>query len=112
MAEERIQDAREQIESREAASDGRTGAAAAAHAYDREAAAAYAREWAGERNPQWGVYDGAGGNCMNYVSQCLYASGIPMDQSGDAQWYWYCTGIPIPAGLLRGQEWIPSGIMS
>lgn len=54
MAEERIQNAREQIESREAAADGRTGAAAAAHAYDRETAAAYAREWAGERNPQQG----------------------------------------------------------
>lgn len=97
MAEERIQNAREQIESREAAADGRTGAAAADHAYDREAAAAYAREWAGERNPQWGVYDGAGGNCMNYVSQCLYASGIPMDQSGDAQWYWYSDSSRAPA---------------
>ena len=97
MAEDRIQDAREQIESREAAADGRTGAAAADHAYDREAAAAYAREWAGERNPQWGVYDGAGGNCTNYVSQCLYASGIPMDQSGDAQWYWYSDSSRAPA---------------
>ncbi len=69
----------------------------AEHASDREAAVAYAREWAGERNPRWQAYDGSGGNCMNFVSQSLYASGIPMDESGDARWYWYSDGNRAPA---------------
>ena len=99
MAQERIRDAREQINSRAENWDDEAGEneLQAEHSYAREEAAAYAREWAGERNPQWGVYDGAGGNCMNYVSQCLYASGIPMDQSGDARWYWYSDSSRAPA---------------
>lgn len=97
--QERIRDAREQISSRAENWDDEAGEneLQAEHSYAREEAAAYAREWAGDRNPQWQAYDGAGGNCMNYVSQCLYASGIPMDQSGDAQWYWYSDSSRAPA---------------
>ncbi len=32
---------------------------------------------------------------MNYVSQCLYAAGIPMDPSGG--WYWYSDADRAPA---------------
>ncbi|WP_050740000.1 amidase domain-containing protein [Acetobacterium bakii] len=40
---------------------------------------------------EFGVYDGYGGNCNNYISQCLNAGGIPMDYLGDydTQWKWY-----------------------
>ena len=63
--------------------------------YDAEAALAYSYEWAGKyemlRNPRYFAYDEYGGNCNNFTSQCLYASGIPMDLSGDIyhQWKWY-----------------------
>ena len=89
IARQRIRAAEEQIALRGQQAAGEEAAPEAGHAYDREAAVAYAREWAGERNPRWQAYDGSGGNCMNFVSQSLYASGIPMDESGDARWYWY-----------------------
>lgn len=61
----------------------------AAHPYDRQAALDYARRHVAARNPDWDDYGGMGGNCQNYVSQCLYAGGIPMDTAGDAVWKWY-----------------------
>lgn len=61
--------------------------------YDREAAVAYAMEWVDPievvRNDAWTEYDDYGGNCNNYISQCLYAGGIPMDSEGENQWKWY-----------------------
>ena len=97
IARQRIRAAEEQIALRGQQAAGEEAAPEAEHAYDREAAVAYAREWAGERTPRWQAYDGSGGNCMNFVSQSLYASGIPMDESGDARWYWYSDGNRAPA---------------
>ncbi|QRN84648.1 amidase domain-containing protein [Clostridia bacterium] len=63
--------------------------------YDREKAVEYAYEWTGccglLRNPVWKAYDELGGNCNNFISQCLYAGGIPMDITGSInnQWKWY-----------------------
>ncbi len=61
--------------------------------YNREAAVAYSYEWAGTdaalRNPNYTAYDIYGGNCNNYTSQCLFASGIPMDYSGNEIWKWH-----------------------
>lgn len=62
---------------------------AARNPYDREAAVAYAREWVGKRNPRWPDYSRNGGNCQNFVSQCLLAGGIPMDISAPGVWKWY-----------------------
>ena len=61
----------------------------AEHAYDRAAAVAYAHQWADGRNHLWPDYTRYGGNCQNYVSQCLLAGGIPMDLDGSAVWKWY-----------------------
>ena len=97
IARQRIRAAEEQVALRGQQAAGEEAAPEAEHAYDREAAVAYAREWAGERNPRWQAYDGSGGNCMNFVSQSLYASGIPMDESGHARWYWYSDGNRAPA---------------
>lgn len=96
MARAGIQAAREQAALR-AQQTGVGQLPQAEHPYNREEAVTYARQWAGERNPQWQVYDGMGGNCMNFVSQCLYAGGIPMDDSGTAQWYWYSDSNRVPA---------------
>lgn len=63
--------------------------------YNRNDAVNYAMKWISPnsvlRNPDWFVYDDLGGNCSNYISQCLLAGGIPMDVYGpmDSQWKWY-----------------------
>lgn len=65
----------------------------AKHQYDRDKAVAYSYEWVdGDkvvRNPDYSDYAIYGGNCQNYVSQALFASGIPMDWSGKEQWKWF-----------------------
>ncbi|MBN9647359.1 amidase domain-containing protein [Terrisporobacter glycolicus] len=60
--------------------------------YDRIGATQYARGWALSRNPKFQDYEEWGGNCTNYISQCVNAGGIPMDPYGDnvmKEWYWY-----------------------
>lgn len=59
---------------------------AADEPYDRTAALAYAGEYAMSRNPDWADFSRSGGNCQNYVSQCLLAGSIPADPYGDAVW--------------------------
>ncbi len=60
--------------------------------YNRRAAVDYARKWAIRRNPRFKDYENWGGNCTNFISQCINAGGIPMDDQGNnmmKQWYWY-----------------------
>ena len=66
-----------------------SGLPQAEQAYDWQAALAYADEYAMDRSEAWTDYSSVGGNCQNYVSQCLLAGGIPMDISGSAVWKWY-----------------------
>ncbi|HZG55188.1 amidase domain-containing protein [Paenibacillus sp.] len=57
--------------------------------YDREAARAYAdRHW-NEPNPQFIHFDV---DCTNYVSQCLYAGGAPMNYTGGRESGWWYRG--------------------
>ena len=58
------------------------------HGFDHEAAYNYAIKWVGKRNTEWHTYNA---NCVNYVSQVMYAGGIPMDHLGSEQWKWYST---------------------
>lgn len=55
--------------------------------YDREAARDYADRWWNSANPK---YQHFAVDCTNYVSQCLFAGGLPMDYTGrrDSGW-WY-----------------------
>lgn len=61
--------------------------------YDRQRAVDYAQQWWNERNynGRYLAYDDFGGNCQNFASQCLYAGGIRMDNTGtiDNQWKFY-----------------------
>ncbi|MBQ8892821.1 MAG: amidase domain-containing protein [Clostridia bacterium] len=59
---------------------------ACSNPYDRQAAAEYAQAYCISRNSAWADYSEKGGNCQNYVSQCLLAGGIPMDYTDPAQW--------------------------
>lgn len=69
-----------------------TAALEADHPYQREAAVSYSDSWVGQRNTEWSDFTGRGGNCQNFVSQCLLAGGIPMDDQGDAVWSWDSEG--------------------
>ena len=55
--------------------------------YNRQNAANYARKWALSRNPVYYNYDYLGGDCTNFISQCLYA-GIPQMNYRDYGWYY------------------------
>ena len=60
--------------------------------YNINEAVKYALKYALEINPKFWNYEQWGGDCTNYVSQCLYAGGIPFDTAGiDVRyhWYWY-----------------------
>ena len=56
--------------------------------YNRTAAVAYARQYAMSYNSQYPSYSEYGGDCMNFVSQCLHAGGMPMKEQG---YLWYAT---------------------
>lgn len=55
--------------------------------YDRQAAVEYAREWAFKRNPQFYDFEDIGGDCTNFVSQCLYAGSGVMNYTPVYGWY-------------------------
>ena len=80
------------------------------YAYDREKAAAYAKQYAVTRNPDFSAYES---NCVNFVSQCMHAGGIPMDDQGYERWYFY-TGEDNVSSYGRGYTYswtyIPSFI--
>lgn len=41
--------------------------------YDRISAVNYAKKWALSRNPKFYDFDPIGGDCTNFISQCIYA---------------------------------------
>ena len=41
--------------------------------YNREIVIEYAAKWANSRNPKYYNYDKIGGDCTNFISQCIYA---------------------------------------
>lgn len=74
--------------------------------YDRQAAVEYAQTWALDRNEEWADYSMNGGNCQNFVSQCLLAGGIPMDTQGESVWKWYGdTPNNLPNMQGRSASW-------
>lgn len=55
--------------------------------YQREKAVSYALKWALGRNPAYYNYDYLGGDCTNFISQCLYAGISQMNFRGYG-WYY------------------------
>ncbi len=56
--------------------------------YDREAAISYARKWALRRNPDYYNFANLGGDCTNFISQCLYAGAKRMNNTPTYGWYY------------------------
>ena len=65
--------------------------------YNRENAAAYANAWAMGRNPQYYDYSAIGGDCTNFISQCLLAGGSVMNGTRDLGWYYNNANDKAPA---------------
>ncbi len=80
--------------------------------YDRARALAYARRWALSRNPLYFDYTGIGGNCTNFVSQCVYAGSCTMNYTPTFGWYYLSpaertaawTGVNFFYNFLTGND--------
>ena len=78
--------------------------------YCRDKAIAYAHRWAYGRNPRYYNFDGQGGDCTNFISQCLYAGGGVMNYTRDTGWYYASpseraaawSGVPFLHSFLTG----------
>lgn len=57
-------------------------------AYNRVAAIEYAKKWAFARNDAYYNFEGIGGDCTNFVSQCIYAGAKTMNFTPDTGWYY------------------------
>ena len=56
--------------------------------YNRSQVVEYAKKWAFSRNPQYYNFDNIGGDCTNFVSQCIYAGSNKMNYTKDKGWYY------------------------
>lgn len=56
--------------------------------YLRENALLYASRFALSQNPVFGNFAGIGGNCTNFVSQCIYAGSCKMNYKPTFGWYY------------------------
>ena len=65
--------------------------------YSRERAVEYARRWALSRNPLFTDFTGRGGNCTNFVSQCVFAGSCVMNDTADFGWYYVSETDRAPA---------------
>lgn len=65
--------------------------------YNRQAALDYARRWAFERNPRYYDFDGLGGDCTNFISQCLYAGSGIMNYTPTFGWYYISPNRRTPS---------------
>jgi len=58
-------------------------------AYDRAKACAYAEKWWNGANPRYESFEV---DCTNFVSQCLFAGGAPMNYTGKRESGWWYKG--------------------
>lgn len=56
--------------------------------YNRKAVYEYAKKWAYLRNPQYYDYELIGGDCTNFISQCIFAGYNQMNYNKTNGWYY------------------------
>lgn len=56
--------------------------------YNRQAALNYAKEWAFSRNPKYYDFSNLGGDCTNFISQCVFAGINVMNFTPVLGWYY------------------------
>ena len=96
----------------QAATSEKTDAILAARAsYSGSAAASYARQYALSYNSNYPNYSLSGGDCTNFVSQCIYAGGIRMigtttsPGTYESTSNWYCKPIEVWHGNSSSIEY-------
>ncbi len=65
--------------------------------YNRKNALAYAKRWALDRNPLFFSFNGIGGDCTNFVSQCIFAGGCVMNYTPTYGWYYISSNDRTPS---------------
>lgn len=65
--------------------------------YNRTRAVRYAERWAYSRNPAYDNFDAMGGDCTNFISQCLFAGGAKMQYRKTFGWYYTDLNNRAPA---------------
>ena len=56
--------------------------------YERTKAVEYAKFWAYKRNPEYYNFDLLGGDCTNFISQCVFAGSNQMNFTNLTGWYY------------------------
>lgn len=97
----------------------RRSAGAKLRGYNPSEAVRYAHRWANSFNPKYANYDGKGGDCTNFVSQCIKAGGgretksparhVPIVPTTS---YWWCNfPIDVSSSWIRVKDfhsyWAP-----
>ena len=80
--------------------------------YEREKAVLYAERYAFSQNPIFGNFREIGGNCTNFVSQCIYAGSCKMNYTKTFGWYYISlderapawTGVDFFYNFMTGNE--------
>ena len=65
--------------------------------YNREKAVSYARKWAYGRNPAYYNFDKIGGDCTNFVSQCIFSGDAVMNYTPVLGWYYVSVSNRSPS---------------
>ena len=65
--------------------------------YDRELALSYAKRWAESFNPNYYNFSSLGGDCTNFVSQCVYSGCNVMNNTPILGWYYNSINDRAPA---------------
>jgi len=65
--------------------------------YNRDKACEYAEKWAYKRNPAYYNFDNVGGDCTNFISQCIYEGTKIMNYTKDYGWYYINGNNKAPA---------------
>lgn len=70
--------------------------------YDRQSAVLYAQKWALKHNPEFYYFGGIGGDCTNFISQCLLAGGGIMNFDYIKGWYYISQADRSPSWTSVG----------
>lgn len=65
--------------------------------YNREKAVEYAKVWAFSRNPRYFDFENFGGDCTNFISQCVYEGTGVMNYTRTYGWYYNSSYDRAPA---------------
>ena len=65
--------------------------------YNRKKAIEYAYKWAYNRNPNFYNFDKLGGDCTNFISQCIYSANNVMNYNKTNGWFYNSINNRVPS---------------